>query len=119
MIGEWPRVAGLLEKSLREGSFSLPDLARACITGAWSLWLFERDGEVVGAGVTEISDFPRMRKCLIRHMAGDAEILETHEATLVAYAAANRCDILEAYARKGLAKRLGWIERAVVIQKEI
>ncbi len=122
VIHEWPRVAMLVRKSLErgEGSYVEADVALACISGAWQLWIVERNGEVVAICVSEIMNFPRKRKCLLRYLAGDMPAIEDNISTIEHYARQAGCHMLEGYARKGWTRRMpNWTQTHVVMQKEL
>jgi hypothetical protein len=122
VLHEWPRVAPLIREALErgEGSYLEADVAMACMGGLWGLWLVERDGQVAALCVSEIINFPRKKKCLLRYLAGDWETIEAHIPDIEAYARAQGCHMLEGYARRGWARRMGdWEQRYVILQKEL
>ncbi len=122
VIHEWPRVAPLVRKALDcgEGSYLEADVAAFCMSGRWQLWLVERDGEPVALCVSEIANFPRKRKCLLRYLVGDWEAIEAHILNIEGWAREQGCHMLEGYARRGFTRRMpDWTERYVIIQKEL
>lgn len=122
VIQEWPRVAHLVRKALErgEGSYAEGDVALACMSGMWQLWVVENDVEVTAVCITELINFPRQRKCLLRYLAGSMEAIKPHIPTIEHYARREGCKVLEGYARKGWAKRMpDWREKYVIMQKEL
>lgn len=122
VIHEWPRVAPLIRSALErgEGSYVEADVAMCCMRGLWQLWIVERDGEVVALCVSEILNFPRLKKCLLRYLVGDWAVIEAHIPDIERWAREQGCHMLEGYARKGWARRMsGWTQRYVILQKEL
>ena len=122
VIHEWPRVAALVRKALErgEGSYAEADVAMACMAGASTLWMVENGFNVTAICVTEVVNFPRRRKCLLRYLSGSMEAIEPHIAAIEDYARREGCQVLEGWARKGWARRMpGWTERQVILQKEL
>ncbi|MGI9489039.1 MAG: hypothetical protein ACR2RF_24775 [Geminicoccaceae bacterium] len=88
--------------------------------GGWLLWVAERDDAVAAICITEIIDFPRQRKCLMRYLAGDMDVISEHAPRIEAYAVANGCQVLEAYTRRGMARlRPDWDQKYIILQKEL
>ena len=122
VIHEWPRVASLVRQALErgEGSYAEADVAMACMAGAWKLWMVENGFNVTAICITEIVNFPRQRKCLLRYLAGSMEAIEPHIPAIEDYARREGCQVLEGYARKGRARRMpDWTQRQVIMQKEL
>ena len=122
VIHEWPRVAPLIQSTLArgEGSYAEGDVAGYCISGLWQLWIVERDGEVVALCIGEILNFPRMKKYLLRYLAGDFKAIEQHIPAVECWAREQGCYMLEGYARKGWVRRMpDWTQRYVIFQKEL
>ena len=122
VIHEWPRVANLVRTALArgEGSYVEGDVAWFCIGGAWKLWIVEQKGMVQAICITEIANFPRQRKCMLRYLAGSMEAIEPHIPAVEDYARREGCKILEGYARKGWARRMpDWTQKNVVMQKDL
>ncbi len=122
VIHEWPRVASLVRSALErgEGSYCEADVAIACMSGMWQLWVVEYDGEVVSMAITEVINFPRQKKCLIRYIAGDLDLVKIHAHEIEAFARREGCKVLEGYARKGWTRAMpDWTEKYVIIQKEL
>ena len=122
VIHEWPRVASLVRQALErgEGSYAETDVAMACMAGGWKLWMVENGFNVTAICITEIANFPRRRKCVLRYLAGSMEAIEPYISDIEDYARREGCQILEGYARKGWARRMpDWTERQVILQKEL
>ena len=122
VIHEWPRVADLVRQALErgEGSYAEADVAMACMAGAWKLWMVENGFNVTAICITEIVNFPRQRKCLLRYLAGSMEAIEPHIPAVEDYARREGCQVFEGYARRGFVRRMpDWTERQVIMQKEL
>ncbi len=122
VIHEWPRVADLVRQALErgEGSYAEGDVALHCIGGAWKLWMVENEFNVTAICITEIVNFPRKRKCLLRYLAGSMEAIEPHIPAVEDYARREGCQVFEGYARRGFVRRMpDWTERQVIMQKEL
>ena len=122
VIHEWPRVASLVRQALKrgEGSYGEADVAMACMSGAWKLWMVENGFNVTAICITQIIEFPRQRKCLLRYLAGTMEAIEPHIPVIEDYARREGCQVLEGYARKGWARRMpDWTQKNVVMQKDL
>jgi hypothetical protein len=120
VIHEWPRVASLVRDALWEGSYAESDVALACMAGAWKLWMVGDGFNVMAICITEIVNFPRKRKCLLRYLSGTMEAIEPHIPAIEDYARREGCQVLEGYARRGFVRRMpDWTERQVIMQKEL
>lgn len=121
VIHEWPRVASLIRQALEgEGSYAEADVALFCISGSSWLWLVECEGEVTAICVTEIVNFPRQRKCMLRYLAGSMKAIEPHIPAIEDYARREGCAVMEAYARKGFVRRMpDWTQEYVIMRKEL
>lgn len=122
IIHEWPRVAHLVRTALArgDGSYAEGDVAWYCIGGAWKLWLVESEGEVTAICITEIVNFPRQRKCLLRYLVGSMEAIEPHIRAIEDYARREGCQVLNGFARKGFVRWApDWTQKHVVMEKEL
>lgn len=122
VIHEWPRVAGLVRKALErgEGSYAEADVAMACMSGVWQLWVVEYEKEVCSIAITELITFPRQKKCLIRYIAGVLDVVRLHIHEIEDFARREGCKVLEGYARKGWVRAMpDWSEKYVIMQKEM
>ncbi len=122
VLHEWPRVASFVRRALErgEGSYLEADVALACMAGQWQLWVMGQDGEIKAVGVTEIVNFPRLRKCLIRYLSGDLETIMPHWAAFESWARERECHVLEIYGRKGWERVLpDWTKRHVIFTREL
>ncbi len=114
----WPLVAPLVRQALAagEGSYNEKDVLHALLGGLWQLWSY--GDEPTSICITEIIQFPRKRKCLIRYVAG--VLAEFDMGLIEGYARGRDCTTLEVYGRKGWLRRLpDWTERYSIIQKDL
>ena len=70
----WPWVLPHVEAALRHGAgeYLAIDVRGYCEAGTWQLWIATRPGELIGAALTEVVDYPR-RRILFLHLAGAQE----------------------------------------------
>ena len=117
----WPRYAPLVRRALMagEGSYTEGDVLLALLAGQWRLWAHGE--EPASICITEIVQFPRQKKCLVRYVAGDWEHFSAHLGQMESYAHGQGCKIIEAYMRKGLTRMLppDWAARYVIMAKEL
>jgi hypothetical protein len=108
----WPMAAPHLERAIRysAGESELSDVQELCSVGRFHLWLgWDADNkEPIGAGVTEIVDFPRMRICFLVLWASDAPREEWIESlqTVEKWAREQGCSKTRLLGRKGWLKIL-------------
>ena len=122
VIHEWPRVASLVRSALArgEGSYVEADVALCCIGGTWKLWLVESEGEVTAICITEIVNFPRRRKCLLRYLAGSTGAIEPHIPAIEDYARREGCQVFNALTRKGFVRWApDWSQKYIIMEKEL
>ncbi len=122
VIHEWPRVADLVRSALEsgEGSYLEADVAVACMSDMWQLWIVEFEGEIVSICISQIVDFPRQRKCLLRYIAGDLDLVKIYAHEIEDWARRKGCKVLEGYARRGWIRAMpDWSEKFSVIHKEL
>ena len=120
----WPLYAPLVRRVLMtgEGSYNERDVLLALLAGQWRLWAYGApDEEPASICITEIVNFPRQRKCLVRYIAGEWEHFEMNLNRMETYARGEGCNLIEAYMRKGLGRRLppDWTTRHVIMVKEL
>jgi len=121
----WHEVEPLIEKALvhSEGELHTEDVLRLIFEEKQVLWVGMKDGEIFCAGVTEIVVYPRKKVLRIitfatksghdyEHWINFAEVIE-------GFAVRHGCSSLEAWTRKGLARKLKWDNEYSVITKDI
>lgn len=121
---DWPRYAPLVRRALMagEGSYNERDVLLALLSGQWRLWSYNAPEEVAQSiCITEIQNFPRVRKCLVRYIAGEWEHYEKYLKLMETYARGEGCNRVEAYMRKGLVRMLppDWRARYTIMVKEL
>ena len=120
----WSLYAPLVRRVLMasEGSYNERDVLLALLAGQWRLWACGApDEEPASICITEIVNFPRQRKCLVRYIAGEWEHFERNLNRMETYARGEGCNLIEAYMRKGLGRMLppDWATRHVIMVKEL
>tara|TARA_R100000664_G_scaffold2953_1_gene6919 strand:+ start:546 stop:968 length:423 start_codon:yes stop_codon:yes gene_type:complete len=121
----WNQVKPLVDKALEysSGEITSNDLLKLLLNGRNELWCGIDDTGVTSAGITEIVTYPQKRILRIITWATrsgkDQELWTGALSNVEEYARHNGCDLLEAYARKGLAKKLKWDSELVIITKNL
>ena len=122
----WIGVRPLLENALvhSEGAMTSTDTLRSILIGEFQLWVgFDRD-DVAMAAVSEIITYPRHKILRVHTWATDTghdfdiwypQIM----ISLEEFAGYTDCVALEAWCRKGLARKLDWDNEYSVIVKLI
>ena len=103
----WSLYAPLVRRVLMasEGSYNERDVLLALLAGQWRLWACGAlDEEPASICITEIVNFPRQRKCLVRYIAGEWEHFERNLNQMETYARGEGCNLIDAYMRKGLGR---------------
>ena len=121
---DWPLYAPLVRRVLMtgEGSYNERDVLLALLVGQWRLWAYGApDEEPASICITEICNFPRQRKCLVRYIAGEWIHFGEYLNLMETYARGEGCNCIEAYMRKGLVRMLppDWATRHVIMVKEL
>jgi len=122
VLHEWPRVESLVRRGLEqgEGTYLETDVAHYCMTGQWQLWVMGDEGEIKAVGITEIVNFPRQRKCLLRYLAGDLKAVLPHWDTFESWAREQGCHVFEIYGRKGWERILSdWTKQYVILTRKL
>ncbi|MCH8243048.1 MAG: hypothetical protein IH897_10615 [Planctomycetes bacterium] len=104
------------------GLVCLPTALLALLAGQWRLWACGvPDEEPASICITEIVNFPRQRKCLVRYIAGEWQHFGKYLKLMETYARGEGCNRIEAYMRKGLGRMLppDWTTRHVIMVKEL
>ena len=122
---EWSLYASLVRRAVEagEGSHSERDVMLSLMLygGRSQLWVFGAPGEELAAiCITEIVDFPKQRKCLVRWIAGEWPPFADHFNELVIYAQSQGCPRIETWMRKGLTRKLPpeWTVRYVIAGRD-
>ena len=123
----WPRVEHLIKKGLEHGRGELDatDVLKFLIERVMQLWVVMDmlEDKPVMAGCTEIVNYPRKKVCRAVVLGGD-KIVEwmKHVTGIEAWARAQDCDHMDAFVRKGLAKKMAQIDykqEYVVLGKDL
>ena len=121
----WDEVVPLIEAALKhsEGEVIPEDLIKPIKIGKMQLWVALSDG-VIAAMITEIVVYPRKRVLRVITIAGkDGYGMSRWYGFLPlveGFALNNNCSSLEAWTRKGMAKKLtDWEHKYMVITKDL
>ena len=121
----WDEVVPLIEAALKysEGEVIPEDLVQPIKTGKMQLWV-AMSGGVIAAMITEIVVYPRKRVLRVITIAGkDGRGMSRWYGFLPlveGFALSNNCSSLEAWTRKGMAKKLtDWEHKYMVITKAL
>jgi len=121
----WDEVVPLIEAALKysEGEVTPEDLVQPIKTGKMQLWV-AMSGGVIAAMITEIVVYPRKRVLRVITIAGkDGRGMSRWYGFLPlveGFALSNNCSSLEAWTRKGMAKKLtDWEHKYMVITKDL
>ena len=123
----WPRVEHLIKKGLEHGRGELDatDVLKFLIERVMQLWVVMDmlEDKPVMAGCTEIVNYPRKKVCRAVVLGGDS-IVEwmKHVEGIEEWARTKDCDHMDAFVRKGLAKKMAKIDykqEYVVLGKDL
>ena len=121
----WDEVVPLIDAALKysEGEILPEDLVQPLKTGKMQLWV-ALSGGVIAAMITEIVIYPRKRVLRVITIAGkDGRGMSKWYGFLPlieGFALNNNCSSLEAWTRKGMAKKLkDWEHKYMVITKDL
>ena len=125
----WPIARDLVQKALvhSEGAMQTSDVLRCLLNEKFKLWVgFDADNpaRLATAVVTEVIPYPRHRILRIHTWATDTGYdfdvwISPVVSQLEYYAKSIDCVALEAWCRKGLAKKLKWHNEYSVVVKPI
>ena len=122
----WDEVVPLIEAALKysEGEVIPEDLVKPIKIGKMQLWIAMFKGSVIAAMITEIVVYPRKRTLRVITIAGkDGHGMSKWYGFLPlveGFALSNNCSSLEAWTRKGMAKKLtDWEHKYMVITKDL
>lgn len=90
------------------GELSCGDIESLCHDREMQLWMIVEGTKVVGAGTTQLVNYPRMRTCRIVTLAGSQfdEWMHLAHAHIEVWAVDQGCDAMECYVRKGFVPKL-------------
>lgn len=121
----WEDVEPLIDIALSysNGELLSQDVRRMVMTEQQTLWVGLKDGEIFCAGTTEIVTYPRKKLLRVITFATknghDYKYWKSFEEVIEGFAIRRECSALEAWTRKGLAKKLDWDHEYSVITKDI
>ena len=120
----WFGARPLIQKALNhaEGALSTTDVLRMILNGQMHLWVGFQDNKIFTAIVTEIINYPRHKICRIITTATETghdldEWYPTMLKHVEEFALGEGCVALEAWCRKGLARKLDWDHEHSVVYK--
>ena len=105
-----------------EGALSTTDVLRMILNGQMHLWVGFQDNKIFTAIVTEFINYPRHKICRIITTATQTghdfdEWYPTMFQNVEEFALSEGCVALEAWCRKGLARKLDWDHEHSVVYK--
>jgi hypothetical protein len=122
----WDDVVVFIDEALKhgEGELKSEDLILPLSQGEQRLWVALEDGKIIAAMITEIIPYPRKRVLrIITIAAKDGHGMEKWYDFLPmveGFALNNGCSSLEAWTRKGMARKLkDWTHHYMVITKQL
>lgn len=121
----WDIVEPLIKKALNHaaGEMDSSDVLNLINKGREILWVGIKDKEIFCAGTTEIIHYPKKKVLRIITFATKPgyyyKLWGDFIDTLERFGKDNKCDAIEAWARKGLARKLKWDNEYSVITKTI
>lgn len=106
------------------GEMSFEDVRNRCINRDMQLWLVYVDGRVIGAGTTEIINYPQKKICRIVTLAGTEfdEWRQMAHNIIEMWAVENECVGMESLTRKGFVPKLlgmGYKHKYSVMHKSL
>ena len=119
----WDDVVPLIEKALRhaEGELIPDDIKKHLDSANLRLWVALEGRDVIAAMVTEIIQYPRKKIVRVITLAGkDMSLWYDFLPMLEGYAIRHGCSSLEAWSRKGMARKLkDWKHSYDIITKDL
>ncbi len=122
----WPGARPLVEKALAhaEGGLTSTDVLKLVLNGVQDLWVGFQDDQIFTALITEIIRYPRhnvLRIITFATQTGhDMDIWYSGIMDLLEqYGKVQGCTGIEAWCRKGLARKLDWDHEYAVVFKSI
>jgi hypothetical protein len=123
----WTEVKPMLQKGINhgDGELDIDDILKFVLDKTMQLWVVYNYSEevIIMAGVTQIIIYPKCKVCRAVVLGGDGldRWLE-HVSGIEKWALSKGCDKMEAYGRRGLAKKMediGYTNKYVVIRKDL
>ena len=119
----WGEVSPLIKKALlhAEGELIPEDIKKHLDTSDLRLWVALENKDVLAAMVTEIIQYPRKKIVRVITLAGkDMNMWYEFLPMVEGYAIRNGCSSLEAWSRKGMARKLkDWKHSYDIITKDL
>ena len=120
----WDEVVPLIEKALQhaEGELVPDDIKKHLDKGDLRLWIALEGKETIAAMVTEIIQYPRKKIVRVITLASlvNMDMWYDFLPMIEGYAIRNGCSSLEAWSRKGMARKLkDWKHSYDIITKDL
>ena len=119
----WDDVVPLIEKALQhaEGELVPDDIKKHLDKGDLRLWIALEGKETIAAMVTEVIQYPRKKIVRVITLAGrNMDMWYDFLPMIEGYAIRNGCSSLEAWSRKGMARKLkDWKHSYDIITKDL
>ena len=119
----WDDVVPLIEKALQhaEGELVPDDIKKHLDKGDLRLWVALEGKETIAAMVTELIQYPRKKIVRVITLAGkNMDMWYDFLPMIEGYAIRNGCSSLEAWSRKGMARKLkDWKHSYDIITKDL
>jgi hypothetical protein len=125
----WPYAARFIEmadeKVHFENKADLKEVLPGLLDGTKQLWILHRGQEMIGAGVTEIHQYPKKKICRVVALGSEPNTMPEWFAQwsrITEWARAQRCEGFEIIGRRGWVRRtasLGFSERAVILYADL
>lgn len=123
----WDKAKPMLQKGIDygDGELDMDDILKFLLDRAMQLWVLYNYTEdvIVMAAVTELITYPQKRICRFVTLGGGrVEDWMSYIEDIEGWAKVQGCEAMEAFGRRGLAKKLeqvGYANKYVVIRKEL
>lgn len=123
----WHDVKPMLERGIShgDGELDVDDLLKFLLSRTMQLWVVYNynESKIMMAGVTEIVNYPKSKVCRAVVLGGDGvDQWVKHVAGIEAWAKSMNCNKMEAFGRRGLARKMesiGYSNKYVVIRKDL
>jgi len=121
----WEQVTHFIQAALdrTEGELDLSDIHHDLINRNMQLWVLTDNGEIIGALVTQIMEYPKMTACRIVAMGGEVSgEFDPVDEILSEWAKELECERMEIVGRKGWTraiKHLGYNEAYSYVTKPL